>query len=167
MSPHGAYLTDQPDRWITLAIKDNQQWVDFQKIVEQRCDDPRVSTVEGRLLHRDQVDQMVAGWLLQQNADELVTRLQGKGIAAHVSWSTLDVAADQHLLERNALQRVSGPGIPERLAVGSPARFSSSLDVGIRRLTPELGQDEEYVFGQLLGMGSAQRAELEERGIIG
>jgi benzylsuccinate CoA-transferase BbsF subunit len=34
-------------------------------------------------------------------------------------------------------------------------------------LTPELGQDEEYVFGQLLGMDSAQRAELEERGIIG
>ena len=167
MSPHGVYLTDQPDRWITLAIKDNQQWADFQKIVEQRCDDPRLSTVEGRLLHRDQVDQMVSGWLLQQNADELVTRLQGKGIAAHVSWNTLDIAADQHLQERNALQRVSGPGIPERLAVGSPARFSSSPDVGIRRLTPELGQDEEYVIGQLLGMGSAQRAELEERGIIG
>jgi benzylsuccinate CoA-transferase BbsF subunit len=34
-------------------------------------------------------------------------------------------------------------------------------------LTPELGQDEEYVFGQLLGMSSAQRIELAERGIIG
>ena len=167
MSPHGVYLTDQPDRWITLAIKDNQQWADFLKIVEHRCDDPRLSTVEGRLLHRDQVDQMVSDWLLKQNADELVTRLQRKGISAHVSWNTLDVAADKHLQERNALQRVSAPGIPERLAVGSPARFSSSPDVGIRRLTPELGQDEEYVFGQLLGMGSAQRAELEERGIIG
>ena len=166
MSPHGVYLTDQPDRWLTLAISDDQQWADFQKIVGQWCDDPRVGTAEGRLMHREQVDQMVSDWLRHQNADQLAARLQEKGIRAHVSWSTEDLAADKHLQERRALQWVSAPGIPERLAVGSPARFSASPDVGIRRLTPELGQDEEYVFGQLLGMSEAQRAELVSREVI-
>ena len=59
-----------------------------------------------------------------------------------------------------------GPGIPERLAVGSPARFSHTTDVGIRRLTPELGQDEDYVFGELLQLSSAQRRDLEAREVI-
>lgn len=166
MSPHGVYLTDQPDRWITLAIDNDQEWSDFQKIVGHRCEDPRISNAEGRRMHRAQVDQMVSQWLSQHNADQLVERLQEKGIRAHVSWSSLDVAADPHLLERQALQWVSAPGIPERLAVGSPARFSASPDVGIRRLTPELGQDEGYVFGELLGLSSAQQAALVEREVI-
>jgi crotonobetainyl-CoA:carnitine CoA-transferase CaiB-like acyl-CoA transferase len=109
---------------------------------------------------------MVSEWVRHQNADQLAMRLQEKGIPAHVSWSTQDLAADRHLQERKALQWVSAPGIPERLAVGSPACFSSSSDVGIRRLTPELGQDEEYVFGQLLGMSSAHQAELVSREVI-
>ena len=50
--------------------------------------------------------------------------------------------------------------------VGTPARFSRTQDVGIRRLTPALGQDEDYVFGELLGLGRVQRADLEERGVI-
>ena len=61
---------------------------------------------------------------------------------------------------------MSAPDIPQRLAVGTPARFSRTQDVGIRRLTPALGQDEDYVFGELLGLGRVQRADLEERGVI-
>jgi crotonobetainyl-CoA:carnitine CoA-transferase CaiB-like acyl-CoA transferase len=77
-----------------------------------------------------------------------------------------DVAADTHLRFRNALVEVSAPGIPPRLAVGTPAKFSRTDAVGIRRLTPELGQDEDYVFGELLGLTAAQRAELEAREVI-
>jgi benzylsuccinate CoA-transferase BbsF subunit len=52
------------------------------------------------------------------------------------------------------------------LAVGAPARFSKTNEVGIRSLTPALGQDEEYVFGELLGLNSASRADFEARGVI-
>jgi benzylsuccinate CoA-transferase BbsF subunit len=45
-------------------------------------------------------------------------------------------------------------------------RFSKTHGVGIRRLTPTLGQDEAYVFGELLGLSSAQRADLEAREVI-
>ena len=50
--------------------------------------------------------------------------------------------------------------------MGALARFSRTLDVGIRRLTPTLGQDEDYVFGELLGLDRAQREDLEKRGVI-
>ncbi|MNR38812.1 Formyl-CoA:oxalate CoA-transferase [compost metagenome] len=77
-----------------------------------------------------------------------------------------DIASDPHLQARGAVTTVQAPGIPARLAVGAPARFGATDQVGIRRLTPALGQDEDYVFGELLGMDSAQRADLEARGVI-
>jgi benzylsuccinate CoA-transferase BbsF subunit len=77
-----------------------------------------------------------------------------------------DIARDPHLRERGATTEVSAPGIPPRLAVGAPARFSKTSEVGIRRLTPTLGEDEEYVFGELLGLSTAQRADLERREVI-
>jgi crotonobetainyl-CoA:carnitine CoA-transferase CaiB-like acyl-CoA transferase len=77
-----------------------------------------------------------------------------------------DIARDPHLRARGATTEVSTPGIPPRLAVGAAARFSKSRDVGIRRLTPSLGQDEDYIYGELLGLSAAQRTDLENREVI-
>ena len=77
-----------------------------------------------------------------------------------------DVADDPHLRARGAVTQVTAPGIPPRPAVGSPARFAVTQEVGIRRLTPALGEDEEYVFGELLGLNAQQRADLEAREVI-
>lgn len=166
MSPHGVYLTNRPDRWLTLAVRTDAQWHALQEVMGQKCSNTALDTVDGRIAHRELVDQIVSDWMRAADADVLASRLQEKGISAHVSWNMEDVAADAHLLERQALMPVSAPGMPDRLVVGSPARFSTSSDVGVRRLTPELGQDEEYVFGQLLGMSTAQRTELESREVI-
>jgi benzylsuccinate CoA-transferase BbsF subunit len=56
--------------------------------------------------------------------------------------------------------------VEPRWAVGAPARFSATPEVGIRRLTPELGQDEDHVFGELLGLSRAERDALQAREVI-
>jgi hypothetical protein len=50
--------------------------------------------------------------------------------------------------------------------VGAPVRFSKTSEVGIRRLTPELGQDEDHVYGELLGLSRAEREALQAREVI-
>jgi crotonobetainyl-CoA:carnitine CoA-transferase CaiB-like acyl-CoA transferase len=128
--------------------------------------DPRFATAEARLRHRDQLDGLLTQCLASRDADGTAERLHRAGVCAHVSWSMQDVAHDPHLRARGATVEVSAPNIPPRLAVGAPARFSKTTDVGIRRLTPALGQDEDYVFGELLGLSSAQRADLQKREVI-
>lgn len=168
MAPHGAYPTAEPDRWITIAVRDDDQWRALARTLghEAMAADARFSTRSARLAHRRDLDALLCEWLSTQDADAAVARLQDAGVPAHVSWNMQDVAADAHLHARGALAAVDDPGNPARLAVGSPARFSRTADVGIRSGTPALGQDEEYVFGQLLGMDSAQRADLEAREVI-
>ena len=168
MAPHGVYPTGQPDRWLTLAVRNDAEWQALVRELDQPAAsiDPRFANAETRLRHRDELDALLAQWLGACNADATAERLQRAGVCAHVSWSMKDIAEDTHLRVRAATTQVSGPGIPPRLAVGAPARFSKTHDVGTRRLTPALGQDEDYVFGELLGLASTQRADLERREVI-
>jgi crotonobetainyl-CoA:carnitine CoA-transferase CaiB-like acyl-CoA transferase len=165
MAPHGVYATSQPDRWLTLAVRGDTEWQALARVLGQDGD-PRFANAQGRLAHREELDRLLTQWLASCNADETAARLQQAGVCAHVSWNMQDIASDPHLREREALTEVSAPDIPKRLAVGAPARFGRTDDVGIRRLTPTLGQDEDYVFGELLGLDSAQRADLEAREVI-
>lgn len=166
MAPHGVYATAQPDRWLTLAVRNDAEWQAFAGVLDRNAGDPRFATAAERLRHREELDLLVTQWLAGCNADDTAVRLQQAGVCAHVSWNMEDVAGDPHLRERAAVTEVSAPGIPARLAVGAPGRFSRTDDVGIRRLTPELGQDEDYVYGELLGLDRAQRADLEAREVI-
>ena len=166
MAPHGIYATAKPDRWLTLAVRNDVEWQTLLQLLKRPCGDSRFATVQGRLQHHDDLDRLLSQWFASCDADAMAERLQQVGICAHVSWNMEDIANDAHLRARQALTEVSAPDIPPRLAVGAPARFSRTDDVGIRRLTPALGQDEDYVFGELLGLSSAQRADLEAREVI-
>ena len=168
MAPHGVYPTQEPDRWLTLAVRNDAEWQALARELDQPAAsvDPRFATAEARLQNRDQLDGLLTRCLASRDADGTAERLQRAGVCAHVSWSMQDVAHDPHLRARGATVEVSAPNIPPRLAVGAPARFSKTTDVGIRRLTPALGQDEDYVFGELLGLSSAQRADLQKREVI-
>lgn len=168
MAPHGVYPTAEADRWVTLAVRDDQQWQALTVVlgVEPMADDPRFATCDARRQHQRELDELLNQWLARFKGEDVVERLQQAGIAAHISWNMQDIADDAHLLERGTLTPVDDPSVPNRLAVGAPVRFSRTQDVGIRRATPELGQDEDYVFGELLGLTRAQRTDLEDREVI-
>jgi benzylsuccinate CoA-transferase BbsF subunit len=168
MAPHGVYATALPDHWLTLAVRNDAQWQALLRVLGAPAElaAARFTTAAERLRQRDELEALLGKRLATCNADALAQRLQRAGVCAHVSWSLQDIAQDTHLRTRGATTEVHAPGIAPRLAVGAPARFSAMPEVGIRRLTPALGQDEDYVFGELLGMNSQQRADLEQREVI-
>lgn len=166
MAPHGVYATNRPDRWLTLVVRNDGEWQALLRVLGRDNLDARFTTVAGRLQHRNELDACLSQWIASYDADSLAVQLQQNGVCAHVSWNMTDIASDSHLRERKAVVQVSAPDIPPRLAVGSPVHFSETNEVGIRRLTPTLGQDEDYVFGELLGLSTASRADLQEREII-
>ena len=168
MAPHGVYATQQSDRWLTLAVRNDTEWHALVRMLDQPAatHDPRFATSDGRLRHRVEVDAWLTQRLATVNADTLAEQLQRIGVCAHVSWNMQDIAADPHLRARATTVEVTAPGIPPRLAVGAPARFSKTDDIGVKRLTPALGLDENYIFGELLGLSSAQREDLERREVI-
>ena len=168
MAPHGVYATAEDDRWLTIAVRSDREWQAMLAVLKQEATatNSLFATVQARRKNRAQLDALMTQWLASRNAETTAAALQQAGVCAHVSWSTQDIADDPHLHQRGTLVNVDDASNPDRLAVGSPAKFSKSDGVGIRRGTPELGQDEDYVFGQLLGLSRRQRQDLEEREVI-
>jgi benzylsuccinate CoA-transferase BbsF subunit len=71
-----------------------------------------------------------------------------------------------HLRARGAIVDVPENDQGRRAAVGLPVMFGHASGAGISRGTPALGQDEDYVFGELLGLTRSRRAALEDDGAI-
>jgi benzylsuccinate CoA-transferase BbsF subunit len=161
-APHGLYLTKEPDCWLSIAVESEQQWQALIHIMgkAELALDPRFSTPETRHAMRDVLDAVVSQWCATCDAEETAAKLQSVGVPAHVSWNTKDVVHDPHLRHRGAIVQVRESDGTERAAVGFPARFSKSKNVGIDRGTPALGEHESYVYGELLGIGKAEYDEL-------
>lgn len=165
MAPHGVYETNRADRWLSLAIQSDQEWNSFLQVMNKPAM-PEYETVAQRQANRRALDEIVASWVSQFSAEPLEHALQQAGVSAHVSWTMEDVAACEHLRERGSVVSVGSDAAQPRFAVSSPARFSKTSEVGLHRLTPELGEHEDYVFGEILGLTTAQRRVLEDRKII-
>ena len=168
MAPHGVYPTREHDRWLTIAVETDQQWAALKALIEKTGGpvDPCFASASGRRVRRSELDAFVASWTKQQDATSAAEILQSAGISAHVSWTTRDIVEDPHLQARKAIVHVAEPDGRMRAAVGVPMRFSRTSDVGISRGTPRLGEDEEYVFGELLGIGAVERRRLAETQVI-
>ncbi len=164
MAPHGVYPAMGEDQWVSIAVTGDAEWRDLAKIIG--VVDARYDREAARYEHRRELDALVSCWTSTLSADEVAKRLQAAGIAAHVSWDTRDLTADLHLRSRSALVTVQEPDGKQRAAASVPMRLSKGQDIGIQRGTPGLGEHEDYVYGELLGITRAERAALEDAEVI-
>ena len=168
MAPHGVYPAAGDDRWISIAVSSDAEWATFAKIIghPEWARDARFATVAARLEQGDALHEAIANWTGTRDANEASAQLQAAGIAAHAVWRTPEIAADQHLQQRGAIVEVEEADGAKRAAVGVPMRMSKGEDIGFDRFTPGLGEHEDYVYGELLGMSRARRRELEDAQVI-
>lgn len=164
MVPHGVYPAAGEDRWLSVAVASDVEWQALADLIG--CEDPRFATEAGRAAHRDEIDAMLSAWTAARDANEAASLLQGRGIAAHASWTTPEIAADEHLRQRGAIVDVAEPDGTRRAAVGVPMRLSKGAEIGLHSGTPKLGEHEDLVYGELLGMSRAERQALEAAEVI-
>ncbi|HEX8059075.1 MAG TPA: CoA transferase, partial [Novosphingobium sp.] len=168
MAPHGVYPAQGEDRWVSIAVATDQEWQALASIIDEPglAGDPRFAKAADRHANRAVLEPIVSAWTATLPADDISEMLQDAGIAAHASWTTPEIAADPHLRARGAICEVQEPDGKHRAAVGVPMRLSKGPEIGIHRGTPKLGEDEDYVYGELLGLGRDERTALEEAEVI-
>lgn len=164
MVPHGVYPAAGEDRWLSVAVASDAEWQALADLIG--CVDPRFATEAGRAAHREAIDAALSAWTAARDANEAAALLQGRGIAAHASWTTPEIAADEHLRQRGAIVDVAEPDGTRRSAVGVPMRLSKGAEIGLHSGTPKLGEHEDLVYGELLGMSRAERQALEAAEVI-
>jgi len=166
MAPHGVYPAQGEDHWLSIAVATDAEWQALCGVIGQPDLAGRFPNEAARHGNRNEIDAAITAWTrtLEQNAAAAI--LQKAGVPAHASWTTPEIAADEHLRARRAIVEVAEPDGKIRAAVGVPMRLSKGAEIGIHRGTPKLGEHEDYVYGELLGMGSAERKALEDAEVI-
>lgn len=170
-APHGAFPTTGVDRWIAIACFDDEQWNALAKVIgEDWCRDQRFVTLDSRLAHQTLLERELAGWTSTREGYGLMSDLQSAGIPSGVCQTAQDrCERDPQLDHLQWLTEITGTKIgrwpiaevPFRLSA-TPATVRGVLDRG----APCYGEDNEWVLGELLGMGSTEIAELQADGII-
>lgn len=159
-APHNVYPCTGADQWVSIVASDDREWHALAQASghTEWLDDPRFASAVARWTHRRELDEAIAAWTRTCTREEVTRLLQGAGVPAFPSYTAADIAADPHLEARGAIVSMSGPDGESRKVVGPPWRFSRT-PARLDRWTPALGEHNEYVFCDLLGL---ERAELEE-----
>jgi crotonobetainyl-CoA:carnitine CoA-transferase CaiB-like acyl-CoA transferase len=91
--------------------------------------------------------------------------LQRDGIAAGVVQTAEDLYRDPHLRERGFARDVYLPQVGWVTRVGPSVRLTEN-DVSRNEFVHTAGEDNEAVFGELLGLSSAQIKDLADREVL-
>jgi len=167
MAPHGIFRCDGEDQWLSIACGSDGEWRALCGAMGQPAlaDDPRFRTLADRKANEDVLEAIVEEWTSTQDPMAATELLQAVGVAAFPPMVNYMLDADPHLAERGFWVEKEHPEVGALRHAGIPWRMSET-PCEVWRAAPTLGQDNEYVFGEVLGMSGKQIADLAERGVI-
>ena len=174
LAPHGVYPArgedGGEDAWLAIVVRSDAEWGRLRELADGALDDPRWERGLERLRDQDALDEALAGWTRGQEAAALAERLQAAGVPAFPMMSPIDLLTDADFATLNAAAidlsaEAAAPVRDGALYVGAPWKMERT-PAALRAPTPNRGEHDDYVYGELLGLGAAERAELREAGII-
>ena len=132
--------------------------------------DIRFKDLAARLRHQDALDALVGQWTTSQDASGAMLALQRAGVPAGVCQTAEDRCdRDPQLAALEWLTEVTGTKIGRWPIAEVPVKMTESpayIGGRIDRGAPCYGEDNEYVYGELLGMSSGEIKSLADEGVI-
>jgi benzylsuccinate CoA-transferase BbsF subunit len=166
-APHGVYRCQGEDRWCAVAVFTDEEWQNFKKALDNPpwAEDRRFATSAGRLRNKEKLDELIEGWTEKHTAEEAMVLLQKQGVAAGVVQDAGDLAQDPQLRERGFFIELDHPELGKTVSDATLVRLSDTPP-RYTRPAPVLGQDNGYVYGELLGLSESELAELKKQGVV-
>ena len=164
-APHGAFPCQGEDRWCAIAVFTDEEWADFCKAVgEPWTEDVRFSTLVGRKQNEDELEGLIGNWTMNYSAEEVMVTLQHAGVAAGVVQNAKDLHEDAQLKHRRHFWHLDHADCGPVAFSGPPMRFSKTACE--LRPAPLLGQHNEYVLKEFLGLSDNEIAEVVIAGVL-
>ncbi len=166
-APHNNYPCSDPDRWIAIAVGNDEEWSAFCQALGSPAwsTDDRFGTLTARLTNIAELDAQVSAWTRRHTAQDITDLLQGYGVAAMPVMNIEDQFINPHLQERQAYLEVEHPHVGIEWLYGMPWLLSSTPG-GITRPAPLLGQHNDYILGELLGLPAGELERLQGEQVI-
>jgi benzylsuccinate CoA-transferase BbsF subunit len=167
MPVHNNYRCQGDDKWVSIAILTDAEWKGFCKAIGDpawtRKDD--FADSEKRSLNRKELDKLISKWTADKTPNDVMEILQKAGVAAAPCADTEERYFDPHFQEREVIVNVEHP-VTGLDFVPKVVCNLSETPGEIRRPAPLLGEHNNYVFGELLGLAEDEIEALVEKKVI-
>nr|WP_277351744.1 CoA transferase [Antrihabitans stalactiti] len=167
LAPSNVYPTKEGRNLIIAANADPL----FRRLTQamgqpELADDPRFATHIARGENSDVLDAIIAEWSATLGFGDLTAALDEHAVVWGPINSIADVVADPHVQERGMVVRQDDPHFGSIAVPGVVPKLSETPGA-ISWLGPESpGQDNEQVYGEVLGISNERQRDLAERHVI-
>ncbi len=166
-APHNVYPCLGDDRWLSIAVTDDGEW---QKLCQtiggpSWCRESRFATMTARKENEVELDGLISEWTGGYRPHQLMALLQEAGVPAGVVQTAEDLFDDPQLKEREHFHFLQHAVIGEH-AYQAPAYRLSKTPGHLTKAAPCLGEDNEYVYKEILGYSDTDIAEMMIDGVI-
>lgn len=127
--------------------------------------DADFSDPQRRLARAREVDAVVAEWVATKTLAEAIAVFDDAEVAAAPVYDIEDLVADEQLRHRGVFVAVEDSQLG-RVTVQAPVPRFSGADGRIDHLGPTLGEHNDEIYGNLLGLLPAELDELRARGVL-
>ena len=163
MAPHGVYPC-LDEEWICLAVSSDDTWHKLAGAMSLGQDAlANLDTLSKRKLNENQLDEMISSWTSTKSAEALALELQQLGIAASKSVNSIELISDGHLWAREFYREVHGNNGVSQSIVGPGWKMTRGAQ--IENAAPRLGEHNDYIFGDVLGLSDEERKKLVATGV--
>ena len=165
VAPSNVYPTK--DGLVLIAA--NQDTV-FRRLCEamgraELAGDPRYDSHQSRGTNQKELDELIGRWTAGRTTREILELMDRQGVPAGQIYRAPDMLEDPHFAAREAIVTVDHPQFG-KLRMQNVAPRLSETPGGIRAPSPALGQHNDEVYLELLGMPRERYERLKSAKVI-
>lgn len=166
LSPHG-FFPARDGGWLSLACDGDEQWQTVAVVLGKAAlgIDARFANHGVRLANRAALEEEVARLTALQDAADLCARLREQGVAAWPAASSLDLMAQDRFWTDGTYRMVLNGNGDARPIVGPSWRMAPDEAI-LERGAPMLGEHDDYVYRELLGLDETEYERLKGNGAV-
>ncbi|MFC1909154.1 CaiB/BaiF CoA transferase family protein [Chloroflexota bacterium] len=166
-APHGCYRCRGEDRWSVIAVFTEEEWQALCRVMGNPAwtKQERFLSLSQRREHIEELNQLIERWTVNHTPEQVMTMLQEARVPAGVVNNAADLANDPQLKSRDFFMQTQHPALGKTRFDSTPIRLSNT-PARFQKAAPLLGQDNSYVYRDLLGLDEEQFRQHVEQGII-
>ncbi|GMU41653.1 MAG: putative L-carnitine dehydratase [Chloroflexota bacterium] len=167
-APHGYYQCAGDDRWIGIDCDSDAAWSAICDVLgaADLASDARFTSEAGRYQHRASLDKLLSEYTRERSDAELFQTLQNRGVIAGPVQNDADAFACPQLDARGFFEELPSDSYGTRRYPGLIFSMANTPN-RLRRVAPRLGQDNDYVYRDVLGYSETEYQHAQESGQAG
>ncbi|MFX0134919.1 MAG: CaiB/BaiF CoA transferase family protein [Candidatus Hodarchaeota archaeon] len=154
-------------RYICINAAPDNLWAKLAKTMkrEDLLSDKRFKKPMRRIRNQDELYEIIGNWVKNYTAREVIKILDRNDVPADIVNNIDDLAVDPHMIQREAIVKFKDPEYGDVLVPGIVPKLKN-FPGKIKFLGGNLGEYNQDVYKNFLGLSKEEIKELEEKEVI-